>query len=304
MQREQARQRPRLGISGSRVAPYALILPAFLVVFALAAYSCYWLVRMSGAEWSFGATWEKATPVGLENYRWLLFDRNSTLWESLRITAVFLVTTLVGELVIGFALALLLNAQIVGRSIYTAILIIPMVVMPSMVGMVWRLYFSFDGLINFFCETLFRVKLNWYGTSLALPAVIIVDIWEWTPFFVLIFLAGLQSLPREPYEAAIVDGASSWQILRKLTIPMLAPLILTATILRFMDILRIFDVIFVMFGGGPGTATTTLPLYIYRLTMVARNVGRGSAASVMLIILIVGLTYLLIRLFDRVRFEG
>jgi len=288
---------------GKQLLPYTLIMPAFLVVFALAAFSAFWLVRMSLVDWAFGASWDKANWVGLDNYNWLLFSPQSTFWHSVRITAIYVAGTLTAELVLGLALALLLNSKIVGRSIYTAILIIPLVVMPSMIGMVWRLYFSYDGLINFFVESLFGVKLNWYGAQLALPAVMLVDIWEWTPFFILILLAGLQSLPREPFEAAQVDGASPWQAFRHVTLPMMMPLILTAAILRLMDSLRIFDVIYAMFGGGPGRATTTLPLYIYRTTMVARNVGRGSAVSVMLIIIIVALTLFLIRLLERAKFE-
>ncbi len=285
------------------IVPYLLLLPAFVIVFVLALYTCYWLVRMSLMEWSFGAPWEKAIWIGLENYRWLLFNQATPLWNSIRITTIYVVGTILVELVLGLALALLLNGKIIGRSIYTAVLIIPIVIMPSMVGMFWRLYFSFDGLVNFFVESLFGTKLNWYGTELALPAVMIVDIWEWTPFFILIFLAGLQALPQEPFEAAIMDGATGIQLFRFVTLPLMAPLILTATILRLMDSLRIFDVIFVMFGGGPGSATTTLPILVYRLTMVARNLGRGSAVSIMLIILIICLTVLLVRLFQRVRLE-
>lgn len=287
----------------NNVVPYALILPAFFVVFTLAAFSAFWLVRMSLVRWTFGAPWEEAVPVGLENFKWLLFNEHSTFWNSVRTTGIYVAGTLGPELLIGLGLALLLNSKIIGRSIYTAILVIPIVVMPSMVGMVWRLYFSYDGLINYFVETFFSTKLNWYGSELALPAVILVDIWEWTPFFVLILLAGLQALPREPFEAARVDGASGWQLFRFVTLPMMAPLILTATILRFMDVLRIFDVVFAMFGGGPGTATTTIPIYVWRTTMVARNIGRGSAVSVMLIIVIVALTFLLVRMFERIKYE-
>lgn len=282
---------------------YGLILPAFAVVFILAAYSTYWLVRMSLVKWLFGEPWINSVWIGLENYRWLLFDPNSTFWASVRITAVYVVVALSVELILGLGIALLLNSKIFGRSIYTAILIIPIVVMPSMVGMVFRLYFSYDGLINYFIESFFGAKLNWYGPELALPAVILVDIWEATPFFVLILLAGLQSLPREPFEAARVDGASGFQEFRLITLPMMAPLIVTVSILRLMDLLRSFDVIFVMFAGGPGDVTTTLPLYVYKTTLVARNVGRGSAASIMLIIIIVTLTFLLIRLVERIKFE-
>lgn len=287
-----------------QLTPYLLIYPAFAVVFSLAAYSCFWLVRMSLVNWAFGASWDKAVGVGLSNYEWLLFNKNSILWVSVKITAIYVFVTLFVELVLGLGLALLLNGKVLGRSIYTAILIIPIVVMPSMIGMVWRLYFSYDGLINFFIESLFGTRFNWYGADLALWAAIIVDIWEWTPFFVLILLAGLQSLPHEPFEAAVVDGASKLQVFRFVTLPMMAPLIFTAVLLRFMDLLRIFDVIYAMFGGGPGTATTTLPLLVYRLTMVARNVGRGSAVSMMLIILIVSLTLLFVRMFERSKFQN
>jgi ABC-type sugar transport system permease subunit len=287
----------------SKFTPYGLILPAFTVVFILAAYTVYWLLRMSLVKWLFGEPWIHSSWVGLDNYRWLLFDQNSTFWASIKITAIYVVIALLVELALGLGIALLLNSKIFGRSIYTAILIIPIVVMPSMVGMVFRLYFSYDGLINYFVETLLKVKFNWYGTELALPAVILVDIWEATPFFVLILLAGLQALPKEPSEAARVDGASNFQEFRLITLPMMAPLIITAAILRLMDLLRSFDVIFVMFAGGPGDATTTLPLYVYKMTLVARNVGRGSAASIMLIIIIVALTFLLIKLFERIKFE-
>jgi multiple sugar transport system permease protein len=286
------------------IIPYSLLLPAFIIVFVLAVYTCLWLVNMSLVKWSFGAPWERAVGVGLANYSWLLSDSGSPLWKSLWVTAVYTTGTVVAELVFGFGIAILLNKKILGRTVYTSLLIIPLVMMPSMVGLIWRLYFSLDGLVNYFVELITLSKLNWYGAKLALPAVMIVDIWEFTPFFVLILLAGLQSLPQDPYEAAIVDGGNAFQIFRFITLPLMTPLLVTATILRLMDSLRLFDIIFVMFGGGPGSATTTLPILGYRLTMVARNTGRGSAASVMLIILISSITIILIRIFNKARQNG
>lgn len=286
------------------IIPYSLLLPAFLVVFMLAIYTCVWLVRMSLVDWAFGSQWSKALPAGLSNYVWLLTNAGTPLWKSLQVTGIYVLGTVFMELVLGFGLALLLNGKVFGRSFYTALLTIPIVVMPAMVGMIWRLYFSYDGLVNFLIQILTHLKLDWYGPNLALPAVMIVDVWEWTPFFILILLAGLQSLPHDPYEAALVDGANNLQLFHYITLPLMAPLLITATILRLMDSLRIFDVIFVMFGGGPGSVTLTLPVLVYRITLVARNAGRGSAASVMLIILIVSLTILLIRLFKKARFEA
>ncbi len=286
------------------LVPALLIIPAFVVVFALAAYSAVWLLQLSLVDLTFGEPFREAEWVGLANYEWLLFNEHSTFWASVRVTIVYLLGTLLPELLIGFAIALLLNRKMRGQSLFTAVLIIPIVLMPAMVGMVGRLYFSYDGLINFFFETFTGIRHNWYGADLALWAVVLVDIWEWTPFFILILLAGLQTLPVEPFEAARVDGASRWQAFVHLTLPLMLPLVLTTLILRFMDVLRLFDVIFVMFGGGPGTTTTTLPLYVYRTTLVQRNVGRGSAASIMLIIIIVTLTVILIKLRERTRFEA
>lgn len=296
--KEASRRRP------SWLAPAILIVPAFLIVFTLAAYSAFSLLRLSMVDLTFGEAFSEAGYVGLENYQWLLFNEHSTFWASVRVTGLYLLGTLIPELLIGFAIALLLNRRMRGNALFTSILIIPIVLMPSMVGMIGRLYFSYDGLVNFFIEILVGKRYNWYGTKLALWAVALVDIWEWTPFFILILLAGLQTLPLEPFEAARVDGASKWQSFVHLTVPLMLPLILTTLILRFMDVLRLFDVIFVMFGGGPGTATTTLPLYVYRTTLVARNVGRGSAASVMLIIIIVSLTVILIKMRERIQFEA
>ena len=296
--KEASRRRP------SWLAPAILIVPAFLVVFTLAAYSAFSLLRLSMVDLTFGEAFSEAGYVGLENYHWLLFNEHSTFWASVRVTGLYLLGTLIPELLIGFAIALLLNRRMRGNALFTSILIIPIVLMPSMVGMIGRLYFSYDGLVNFFIEILVGKRYNWYGSKLALWAVALVDIWEWTPFFILILLAGLQTLPLEPFEAARVDGASKWQSFVHLTVPLMLPLILTTLILRFMDVLRLFDVIFVMFGGGPGTATTTLPLYVYRTTLVARNVGRGSAASVMLIIIIVSLTVILIKMRERIQFEA
>ena len=286
------------------LVPALLIVPAFLVVFSIAAYSFISLLQLSTVKLTFGEPFRQAEGVGLENYRWLLTHEYSTFWATLRVTITYLFGTLIPELLIGFAIALLLNRKMRGNSLFTAVLVIPIVLMPSMVGLIGRLYFSYDGLINYFFESLTGIRHNWYGKDLALLAVILVDIWEWTPFFILILLAGLQTLPVEPFEAARVDGASRWQSFTQLTLPMMLPLVLTTFILRFMDVLRLFDVIFVMFAGGPGTTTTTLPLYVYRTTLVQRDVGRGSAASIMLIIIIVALTVLLIKLRERIKFEA
>ena len=182
------------------------------------------LLQLSTVNLTFGEPFRNAEWVGLENYQWLLTNEFSTFWATVRVTVRYLLGTLIPELLIGFAIALLLNRKMRGNSLFTAVLIIPVVLMPSMVGLIGRLYFSYDGLINYFFEVFTGIRHNWYGKDLALVAVILVDIWEWTPFFILILLAGLQTLPVEPFEAARVDGASRWQSFIHLTLPLDAAL--------------------------------------------------------------------------------
>ena len=282
-----------------RLQPYLLLAPALVFVVGLSAYPVVQMVQMSTRSLRFGQTLGTARPIGLGNYADLL--ASADFWHAAKLSLVFMVVCLAVELLLGMAIALLLNNQrIVGRSVITACLIIPQVLMPSMLGMTWRLYFAHEGIVNYFIQLLGGTPLNWYSPQLALPAVMVVDIWEWTPFFVLVLLAGLQSLPQEPFDAARVDGASPWQILRYIILPMMAPLMIIASLLRMMDLMRLFDVVFAMYGGGPGNATETLPLHIYVVTMLRRNVGMGLAGSIMLIVLTliaaVGLVMLLRRM--------
>lgn len=284
--------------------PYLLIFPAFIVVFSIAAYCIVWLLRMSMSSWRFGAPMNTAEFVGLKNYLWLLTSKESIFFDSVKITGVYIAACMTVELVLGMLIALLFAKIKFGRSVYTATMLIPMVLMPTMVGLISRLYFYDKGLINYIIEIVSGTRINWYSTEYALLAAILVDIWEYTPFFIIILLAGIQSLPADIYEAAIVDGSGKVRTFFYITLPLLAPLVYTAIVLRLMDMLRIFDVIYAMFSGGPGTATTTLPLLVYRQTMVARNVGAGSAASMVLIFIITCMCLVLVRLFEKSRIEN
>jgi len=274
--------------------PYFLILPAFAVVCLLAIYPLVTLFNMSLHSWLFGKPWNEAKFIGLENYKELL-KINSSFYHSIKISLIYAICSVSVEFFLGLTIALLLS-KIKYSSILSAFFIIPLVLTPSMIGMTWRLYFSNYGVVNFFLDFLFKTKINWYSYKMALPAVIIVDIWEYTPFFILAFLSGIQSLPLAPYEAARIDGASGWQILRYVTLPMLAPLILIVVLLRAMDNLRLFDVIFVMFAGGPGDATETLPLFVYKTTLVRRLVGKGAAGSLLLTIIVLVIALIFMRL--------
>jgi multiple sugar transport system permease protein len=166
---------------------------------------------------------------------------------------------------------------------------------------VWRLYFSYEGLANWSVGLFGIDKVNWFSTDHALQAVIITDVWQWTPFFVLLFVAGLQNVPKDIKEAAEVDGASPLQLLRLVKLPVLRPLIIIAATLRVMELVRQFDLAFIMFGGGPGNATQLLPLAVHRVTMQQRNVGVGSVLSLGLVLIVVAISWGFISLMRRYR---
>jgi len=195
-------------------------------------------------------------------------------------------------------LAVLLDRPLRGRSLFRSALLIPMMLPPVVVGVVWRLMLNADfGAIN---GTLKGAgantdSLTWTASPvLALASVIAVDIWQWTPFMFLVLLAGLQAIPQEPYEAALIDGSSAWQTFRYVTLPLLKPAILIALLLRTMDLLRVFDQIFILTEGGPGFATETVSLYIYRTAFRFFDFGYAAAMSFVLLVLtnIISVSYI------------
>ena len=263
--------------------PHMYISPAFVLIFLLGIVPTIFIVIMSFHSWDLGTPWSSAEFIGLGNYRYFFSGVDSDFQASIKTTLLFVVGTVLAELVLGFLIALLLNwKELKGRGFLTGCLTIPMVLMPTMVGMVWRLYYSYHGMINYFLETLFGFTVNWFSMDNALLAVMITEIWQWTPFFILVFLAGLQSLPSEPYEAARVDGASRLQAFVHITLPLLKPLIIVATLLRTMDAFRLFDLTFAMTKGGPGNVTEIIPIYIYRINILRRSLGQGATISVFL----------------------
>jgi len=252
------------------------------VLLALSIYPLIYSVTISlQRDTSSGAVW------GLGNFTRLFTD--NFFWTAMAHTFVYAVAALTCEFLLGLGLALLLNAQIRGRGFFRASLLVPMMLPPVVVGVVWRLMLNPDfGAIN--------GTLKWFGVStesltwtasprLAMLSVIAVDVWQWTPFVFLVLLAGLQAIPQEPYEAALIDGSSRWQTFRHVTLPLLKPAILIVLLLRTMDLLRVFDQIFILTEGGPGFATETISLYIYRTAFRFFDFGYAAAMSFVLLAL-------------------
>lgn len=262
--------------------PYLLIAPTVMVLLALSIYPLLYSVRVSLQTGSAEAShWSFANFSRLANDGFFL--------SALGHTFIYAVVALTCEFLLGLGLASLLDRSLRGRAIFRAVILIPMMIPPVVVGVVWRLMLNADfGAINGTLKSLGvnTQALTWTASpKLALASVIAVDIWQWTPFMFLVLLAGLQAIPQEPYEAAMIDGASAWQTFRHVTLPLLRPAILVALLLRTMDLLRVFDQIFILTEGGPGFATETVSLYIYRAAFRFFDFGYAAAMSFVLLLL-------------------
>lgn len=192
------------------------------------------------------------------------------------------------EVVLGVSVAIILNRAFVGRNVAKLLLLLPLVATPVAVGIVFNLFYDPTiGLLNYLLNSVGLPQGSWVSSEkTVLPALILVDVWQWTPMITLIVLAGLAGLSEEPIEAARVDGASEWQILRYVTIPMVMPVILTATILRLIDALKTFDIIFAMTGGGPGYASETLNIMGYKYSFEYFRIGQSSVILVALFLVV------------------
>lgn len=237
--------------------------------------------------------------VGLENYRQALFDAD--LGQSVLTTFTYVVPAVLLQIALGLGIALLLAQRIRGRRFLVPILVLPTMIAPVVVGLIGVLSFNTEfGFLGIYLKRLGILDGSPLGSeSLALPTIIGVDTWQWTPFVALILLAGLLSLPKQPYEAAQMDGASPWQTFRLVTLPLLKPYLIVVLLIRAIDAFRIFDIIWIMTRGGPGRVTETVSVYAYRLNFRFFHLGYG-AAVVLLIFLISFLgSYVLYRMLSR-----
>ncbi|HKS29699.1 MAG TPA: sugar ABC transporter permease [Pyrinomonadaceae bacterium] len=277
-----------------RTLPFLLLAPTLIVLLALSIYPLVYAVRVSlqagtGARWS------------LENFSRLFSD--SFFLSAMLHTLVYALLALTCELLLGLGLALLLNQEMRARSLFRATLLVPMMLPPVVVGVVWRLALNPNfGAINGTLKSfgINTESLTWTASPrLAFLSVVAVDVWQWTPFVFLILLAGLQAIPQEPYEAARMDGSSAWQTFRFITLPLLKPAILIVLLLRTMDLLRVFDQIFILTEGGPGFATETVSLYIYRAAFRFGNFGYAAAMSFVLLLVTNAISLVYIRLLQK-----
>jgi len=259
--------------------PYALMTPALITFVIIALVPFIFTVFVSFYEMKFGRLGDFA---GFANYAELLTD--SRFWNSMAVAGIFVGIAVPLEFMLGLAGALLLNRPMWGRSLLVPLLFIPTMMAPIVVGLLWKIMLAGSwGLLS----TNIIEPLGLIGDSsifaspqLALYALIFVDVWQWTPFMMLAFFAGLQALPVNPYRAAAVDGANPIQCFFRLTLPMMAPLLVVIGLLRLIDAFKVFDSIFVLTGGGPGTSTEMPSMLAYKMTFEFWNIGEASALAV------------------------
>jgi multiple sugar transport system permease protein len=227
--------------------------------------------------------------VGLRNYAMIL--RQGEFWRALLVTVSFSLVSVTLETLIGLTFALILNEEIRGRGIMRAIVLIPWAVPTIISARTWQVMYNYSyGLFNWVLEHVGLGAVNWFGTPLsAFFAVVFADVWKTAPFMTLLLLAGLQAIPSDTYEAAIIDGAGMFQRFWHVTLPLLKPVLIVAITLRTIDALRVFDIIYVLTGGGPGGATTSISLLAFNYYNLG-DYGMGSAISILTFLTVLSFT--------------
>jgi len=274
------------------------VLPAMVALFALSIIPTIFLMGVSLTNYQLGWNLARAKFVGLDNYIRLFAGRDPDFWHAIFISLEFMVFATAIEMAFGFLVALLLNAwEFKLKALVVGILIIPLAMTPTIAGQMWKLMLNAEyGLVNYILNALFHVRVTWLSSGCAFWSILIVDVWQFMPFVALILYAGLRSMPAEPYESAMIDGASRFRVLFSITIPMMKNLILLALLLRAADALKLFDTAFVLTQGGPGNATEFLSLHVYRLVYATNGmIGRGAAVAVVLLVIVSAVSNLLIR---------
>lgn len=291
--------RPNRGYG--RWTPFWFLAPAVLTLFIIGIYPTIFALVTSFRRYNIARPREGFPFVGFENYASVLSD--STFWASLFLTAKFYVTVLPIEIVLGLMIALLLHKPGMGflKSLARVTLVVPLATTYAVVGLIGRLIFNGDfGVANWFLDVLGIGGMDWLGSqSGAFAAIAIMDIWQWTPFCALIFLAGLSMVPGEIEEAARLETSSKLSLLRFVQLPYLMPGLTALLILRSADVLKLFDMVFVMTRGGPGSATDLVSIYIQRIGFRVFDLGTASAQAILLLII----TILLSRLYIRVLYK-
>jgi multiple sugar transport system permease protein len=297
-QSETAAAMPRRSGVGGGMFRYAMTVPTIVALMLIVAFPLAFALFVSVhaydlTEGGIGAY------TAFENYARTIADEHFAIVA--KNTVVLTVSVVVLELFIALSLSLLLNTPgLRFRGVYLAILLIPLLISPIAVGLIWRLLLHPElGAVNWVLGMLGWPQQEWLsGQSSAMPTIVGVDIWHETSLMIVVILAGLTALPRDPIEAAAVDGANRWQTFWTVTLPLLTPVLLVAILIRTIAAMKTYDLIYILTRGGPGSATETISYSIWKNAFTSLDMGRSAAASFLLLIVILALTVVLVRVMD------
>ncbi|HNB28113.1 MAG TPA: sugar ABC transporter permease [Alphaproteobacteria bacterium] len=268
--------------------------PSLALLFLVILFPVFWALFTSLHDYTLIAP-NFDTFTGLGNFTKAIGEPEFR--HTLLLTGFFVLAVVLLEFALGFLVALMLNSVERFKPIYYAILLCPLLMNPVIVGLIWRMFLHPTlGIVNYLLSTIGVDPVNWLGsTNVALWTVVMVDIWHQVSFMIVLLLAGLSALPKEPYEAARVDGASIWQSFWRITVPLMRPVIIVTLLIRLIFAVKTYDLIYIMTRGGPGVSTDLVSYFIYRTAFVSLNIGEASAMSIILLGIILGLTAYLYR---------
>jgi multiple sugar transport system permease protein len=280
----------------------ALISPAMLLLLAMSVFPLLWAVYLSFTDYS--ATRDvPAGFVGFDNYVNVL--TSSEVHARALTTLIYVVGAVTLQTVLGFGIAYLISRRTRGRGLVTTLFLVPMMLSPVVVGLFWRFMLDTQfGVVNSILGSLGLGQVEWLTQQrTAMLSLIIVDTWQWTPFIMLIALAGLTAVPRHLYEAASIDRASEWFRFRHITLPMVWPLLLIAVMFRAIEAFRLFDLVYILTSGGPGVSTETLSFHVYKVAFLGFNTGTASAYGILMVLVVIVLAQLYLRYLNKIK-EG
>ncbi len=270
---------------------WVFALPATAVILTVIVFPWIFTVGMSFMDWQVSG---ETTFVGLQNYKDLFAD--ARFRDSVLVTFFFTALAVAVPVFLGTLAALVFHREFPMRGLMRTIFVMPMMATPVAVSLVWKMMFHPQlGVLNYLLSLIGLPPSSWvFAPETVIPTLVMVEVWHWTPLVMLILLGGLAGMPKEPYESAVIDGASDWQMFRHITLPLLWPYIMIALIIRSIDALKVFDIIFVISEGGPGTASETLNIFLYLQAFQFYKIGYASAVVVIFFGIVVALSLLLL----------
>jgi multiple sugar transport system permease protein len=284
--------------------PALFVGPAVLVMAAACLYPVLSAFQLSLFDWSMGTPWSSARFVGLDGF--VSAFSNPRVWSSLWTTLLFAAVCVSAEMVLGIALALALEHPVRGMAVFRTLFILPMMIAPIAVGLAWRYMFDAQfGLINALLGLVGISAQTWLADpTLAFIAIVIADVWQWTPFVFIMMIAALAGVDGSVIEASRIDGANWWQMTFRVKLPMVMHVIAITLMMRLIDAFRVLEVIYVLTFGGPGDSTEILALHIYKTAFVGQQLGVAAAISVLLLVVVALLSWGALRLSNPMKGEA